>query len=143
LNSGDSRKPAIAIESNGTLHIVWYDDTPGNGEIYSRGSTDGGTNWTTSKRLTWTSSSSFRPAAARDSNNFLYAVWYEDMPGNSEIFYKVSNDGGLNWSLGQRLTWTSGDSFNPAIAIDSDDTCHIVWFDDSPGNYEVYYIKGK
>ena len=64
-NSGDSRLPAIAVDSSGNLHVVWQDDTPGNSEIYYKKSTDGGATWTTSQRLTWNSGASQRSGHRR------------------------------------------------------------------------------
>ena len=46
-----------------------------------------------------------------------------------------------DWNPTKRLTWTSGASMNPAMAIDSSDTSHIVWDDNTPGNNEIYYKK--
>ncbi len=138
-NSGGSWGPAIAVDSNNHLHVVWEDDTPGNYEIYYSKSTDGGSSWTT-KRLTWTSGGSWGPAIAVDSNNHLHVVWYDETPGNREIYYKKSTDGGSSWTT-KRLTWTSGDSLSPAIAVDSNNHLHVVWADDTPGNYEIYYSK--
>ncbi len=57
--------------------------------------------------------------------------------------YKGSTDEGATWSAAQRLTWTSGWSYFPAIAIDSSNTIHVVWYDDSLGNYEIYYKNGQ
>ncbi|MBP1769041.1 MAG: hypothetical protein H6P98_3156, partial [Candidatus Aminicenantes bacterium] len=43
----------------------------------------------------------------------------------------------------QKLTGTSGWSDYPAVDVDSNLTVHVVWIDDTPGNYEIYYKKGN
>jgi hypothetical protein len=63
-----------------------------------------------------------------------------------EIYYKKSTDAGKTWPLTKRLTWSSGDSFQPQIAFDSNSNIHVTWFDNAsnPGSwddYEVYYKK--
>ena len=142
--SDGSWEPVIAVDSNAAIHVVWYDDTPGQNEIYYRNSMDGGETWSTVKRLTWTADNSEMPAIAIDSGDIIYVVWDDDTPGISEIYYKRSMDGGATWSVSQRLTWTSGWSGYPAMAIDSTDTVHVVWMDDTPDyNYEIYYKKGN
>jgi len=133
--------PSIAAYLSGSLHVVWYDSTPGNLEIYYKNSTDGGDAWSTSKRLTWTSGKSWMPAIAADSSGNLYVVWFDDTPGNYEIYYKKSTDGGATWSTGQRLTFTSGWSESPDIAVDPSGNLHLVWWDDVLGNNEIYYKK--
>ena len=137
--SGDSYEPAIAIDSSDTLHVVWDSDSSGNYEIYYKRSSDGGLNWSAAKGLTGTSGWSEYPAITIDSNNVIHVVWQDDTPGNLEIYYRRSSDGGLNWSTAQRLTWTSGSSEYPAIAISSIHTIQVVWKDRTPGNYEIYY----
>jgi hypothetical protein len=46
------------------------------------------------------------------------------------------------WISPKRLTWTSGNSYDPAIAKDSNNHIHVVWYDDTPGVNEIYYKKG-
>jgi len=183
-HSAESRSPAIAIDSSGTINIVWTDRRSGNGEIYHRASTDGGVTWTTPKRLTWTSGSSVVPSITIDADDMIHVVWADYTPGVTDIFYKRSTtpggtawnsakrlswtsdysevpaiaaisssgilvvwadytpdhvspdlyikrstDGGATWTTSKRMTWTSGYSFNPAMAIDSSDIIHLVWSD--------------
>jgi hypothetical protein len=47
------------------------------------------------------------------------------------------------WGAVKRLTWTSGRSQYPAVATDSGKTAHVVWQDQTPGNWEIYYRKGS
>ena len=139
--SGDTWYPAMTVTSSGDIHVVWDDDTPGNKEIYYKKSTDGGDTWTASKRITWTPGASMYSGIAVDSTGQLHVVWYENVSGNNEIYYSRSTDGGASWSPGQRLTWNSGSSTFPAISADTSGNVHMVWYDDTPGNVEVYYKK--
>jgi hypothetical protein len=141
-NSGWSSYPAVAADSSDHIHIVWQDDTPGKQEIYYEKSTDGGSSWAAAQRLTWNSGWSYFPAIALGSNAHIHVTWHDDTPGNSEIYYKSSLDGGTTWSDALRLTWTSGSSAFPALAVDSNNALHLVWSDGTPGNYEIYYRKG-
>jgi len=139
FTSGLSGSPAIAVDASLNLHVVWQDDTSGNYEIYHKKSTDGGATWTASKRLSWTSGGSEVPAIGIGSSGKLHVVWSDDTPGNEEIYYTQSKDKGANWAANQRLTWTSGGSKIPAIGVDSSGNPHVVWRDDTPGNFELYY----
>jgi len=140
--TGNSRHPAIAIDSSNTIHVVWHDNTPGNAEVYYKNSADGGATWSDARRLTWTTGSSAWPALARDASDSLHVVWADLTPGNDEIYYKRSEDGGATWSDARRLTWTTGSSAWPALALDASDIVHIAWNDSTPGNYEIYYKNG-
>jgi len=140
-NSGYSNNPAIAVDSSGHIHLVWQDYTPGNSEIYYKKSTDEGATWSSNRRLTWTTADSWAPDLAVDSSGNPHVVWQENLTENREIFYLRSTDGGDTWSASQRLTWNSGNSSIPNVAVDPSGNPHVSWHDKTPGNEEIYYKK--
>jgi predicted neuraminidase len=137
--AGGSSVPSIAADSSGHIHLVWSDFTGGQ-SIYYKKSTDAGATWTVGKRLTGSASGSNNPAVVVDSSDNLHVVCEDYSAGNGEIYYKKSTDGGATWSTSKRLTWTSGGSFHPALAVSSGNL-HLVWEDTTPGNSEIYYKK--
>ena len=92
-------------------------------------------NWAT-KRLTNNVGNSENPSIAVEAQN-VYAVWQDDTPGNSEIYFRMSIDGGYTWAASKRLTNNTGNSTNPAIAVNGMNI-YVVWKDDTPGNPEIY-----
>jgi len=138
-NAGISDTPAIAVDGL-NIYIVWHDTTPGNHEIYFKESGDGWATWSAGKRTTHNAGISDTPAIAVDGSN-IYIVWHDTTPGNDEIYFKESGDGGATWSAGKRLTTNIGVSRNPAIAVDAS-SIYVVWWDDTPGNAEIYFKKG-
>jgi len=141
--SNHSFWPVAAVDSSGNLHVIWGEKLSDGVELYHKKSTDSGATWTTNKRITWTSGRCYYPAITVDSSDHLYVVWYDDGPGNAEIFYKKTTDGGATWSASQRITWNSGHSYDPAIAVDLSSNIHVLWTDGTPGNDEIYYKKGN
>jgi hypothetical protein len=139
--SGSSTDMDILADSTGGLHLVWSDSTPGNLEIYYKRSTNGGANWSANQRLTWTSGTSRMPAIAADWSGGLHVAWYDDTPGNAEIYYRSSPDGGSNWTTTHRLSWTSGSSYWLAITVDFSGYIHVLWADPTPGNTELYHRR--
>src|SRR4030043_1661045 len=115
-NAGSSSYPAIAVDGS-NIYVVWEDNTPGNLEIYFKKSDEGGATWTTNKRLTNNAGYSYVPAIAVDGSN-ICVVWEDYTPGNYEIYFKKSDDGGATWATKKRLTNNAGDSQYPAIAAD-------------------------
>jgi len=97
--------------------------------------------WEEAKRLTWNPGSSSSPSVAADSNNHIHVACQDYTPGNWEIYYKRSSNGGTTWTT-KRLTWNTGGSEESAVTIDSNNHIHMVWIDSSSGNYEIYYKKG-
>jgi hypothetical protein len=78
-----------------------------------------------------------------DSSGNPCAVWEDDVSGKEEVYFRRSPDGGVTWASSQRLTWNSGYSLGPSIAIDSSGFPHVIWWDDTPGNFEIYYKRGN
>jgi hypothetical protein len=138
-NLGYSKSPYVVVDSSNTVHVVWYDDSSGNNEIYYKRSTDGGANWATTKRLTWNNGVSYTPCIAVAPNDSLHMVWRDSTPGNNEIFYKKSTDGGTTWFGLKRLTWSPKESSFPRISVGPDNNIQIVWSDSSSGNFEIMY----
>lgn len=64
-----------------------------------------------------------------------YVVSEGDSAGKGEIFLKCPFD----YCIPQRISYTTGHSTLPAIMIDTSRNMHIVWQDDTPGNWEIYY----
>ena len=138
-NSGSSYAPKIMSDPSGILHLCWYDDSSGVEEIYYKQSTDGGSNWSAVKRLTWVTGSSLLPDITVDPVGGVYVVWQDDTPGNYDIFYKYSSDGGPNWSAPKRVTWTSNFSMSPIVVVDSANYVHVFWSEEISSNYELCY----
>jgi hypothetical protein len=131
----------MAVDAANNPHVVWNAGPLGNEEVYYRKSPDGGTTWTPSQGLSLNSGGSYSPAITPGSSNNLHLVWFDYTPGNAEIFYKKSTTGGNAWTSNQRITWTSGNSMSPALAVGPGGTIHVVWSDITPGNEEIFYKK--
>jgi hypothetical protein len=97
--------------------------------------------WGPVKRLTWNPGESCFPAIAVDSTKTVHVVWEDSTPGNKDIFYANSTDGGTTWSALKRLTWTPEDSYVPAAALDSSGRLHVVWKDTVAGSDEIFHRK--
>lgn len=150
----NSDHPSIAVDWQNNIHVAWQDNTSGQYQIYYRKSTDGGDTWSGVKRLSWADGESMQPdlttRVAQMSNGSyvvnvvgLHITWATFMDTNFEIFVKSGYDWGGSWDFPntKRITWNSGWSWYPKIAIDSESRVNLVWQDNSPGNYEIYYAR--
>jgi len=138
-NLSQSLQPKIALDSNDHIHVVWRDILGLNGELYYKKSTDGGTSWSLLKRLTWNPGLINALSIAIDPADVIHVVWGDNSPGNYEIYYKQSTDGGLTWSPPARLSFTAGTSDAPHLATDLGTNIFLVWADDSFGMDELLF----
>jgi len=132
-NGGDSIDPAITVYRN-KLHIVWADESSGNGEILYRRSLNGGETFGI-KNLSNTPSSSYNPTIAvfRDR---LYIAWSDNSAGPFEIVLIKSKNGGTTFDTIDTLSNNPGDSRLPKLAV-SENNIYVVW--DAPGG--IFFIR--
>jgi len=135
----------IIVDQGDGIHIVWigYKIPGSNYDIYHKHSTDGGVTWSLPKQITWNSGNSIAPALATTSDNDIHIVWQDDTPGNYEIFFKESLNGGTTWSKSFQVTSNEGHSQRPSFGSDSYKNLHVVWqnYVLYQSNTEIYYRK--
>lgn len=97
--------------------------------------------WGNDIRLTFDSAQSLFLSIVNDQQANVHIVWQDARYGNDEILYtKLDNNGNIV-IYDTRLTFNSGYSWKPAIAIDKLNYLHVVWEDWRTGNAEIYYTK--
>ena len=138
-----SSNPIIVVDSSDHIHLVWIDSNPGHWEIYYKNSSDGGNTWTPANRLTWGQYNCMDPAIAVDSGTSLHICWQKPGLTNYEIYYKKSTNSGTTWSSPKRLSWNSGISENPTIAVDHSGSIHVAWDDSTLGAREIFYKRSS
>lgn len=133
-----STNPTVAL-SGFFVHVLWQDGRDGNGEIYYKRSTDGGTTWGADTRMTNAFSYSGNSSIAV-SGSLINIVWQDSRDGNHEIYSKRSTDDGTTWGADTRLTNNAANSLCPSAAV-SGLLIAIVWQDSRDGNNEIYYKR--
>lgn len=106
-NQKYSFNPIIRTDNDDNIHLVYSYNDYVCSEIYYKKSTDAGSTWSNPTRLTWLSGDSVVTSFTVDSNSNLYIFWIDDTPGETEVYYKKSTDGGDTWTGATRLTWTN------------------------------------
>ena len=138
-DSESSAYPAINIDSSDNIHIIWQNHKANTYRIHYKRSTDGGSTFSAVTRLTLPSWDCWYPDVATDSNGYVHIVYANHETTNNEVYYKKSTDGGETWSAPTRITYNSGYSSRPEIAVDTSDNLHLVWEDSTFGNAEIFY----
>ena len=139
-NSGNSVYPKIALYGN-TSYVVWEDNSTGNFDILLKKSTDGGNTFSDKPiNLSKNKGNSSDPEVFSDERNDIFVVWDDDSPGNADIFFTKSTDGGETFSKPVNLSNNIRGSFDPALTI-SKNHIFVAWDDDSPGNADILFTK--
>jgi hypothetical protein len=82
-----------------------------------------------------------------DNSSNPYVVWFDHEPGNNDIYFKKWTSLANAWT---KMDGTAGvdnisdnsfDSINPGIKLNNSGSPYIVWLDQEPGNWDVYFKK--
>ena len=129
-------QPKLAIDRNGTPHLVFVNEFRGKYEVYYCQWT--GTTWSLPRNVSSTSGVSAIPDIAIDSRNTLHVVWTDNSPGYNVIYHGFWT--GTFW-INRPIPHARGSV--PAIAIGDDDLLHVVWQDRNTifDPYEIYHVQ--
>jgi hypothetical protein len=138
-NAGRSDKPQISASGN-NVYVVWEDDTPfpGPGEVFFRASTDLGANFAATENLSNNVGDSSVPDISASGTN-VYVVWQDFAPGNNDLFFTRSADGGATFDSAQNISDNSGTSRTPLLTA-SVKGLYVVWTDNTAAvNSEIFF----
>ena len=106
-NVGISQDPSIAV-SGSIVHVVWRDNTPGNGEILYARSVDNGETFGTPINLSNSTNSSRLPSVVAIGET-VYVVWIEDTPDFYQVSYVKSTNNGDTFTSQVNVSGESDD----------------------------------
>jgi uncharacterized repeat protein (TIGR01451 family) len=128
LNAGESRDPQLAVQSDGTVHVIWRDRT-GTGTLnvfYAQRTTS----WSTPEQISSSTSDVNSPQLAVGSGGAVRAVWSE-----GEVYY-ARRDG--SWSTPVAVSASSGTASAPRLAM-AGTAVHVLWVQAPAGVNGIYY----
>ena len=147
--NGTAHFPQLEATGN-NAYVVWQDETPERGGIRFRASNDNGNNFSITRVLSQKNDVNANSPQIAVSENTVYIVWEDNSRsgnGNSsknfDLLFRVSTNGGSNFTNTKVLTKNPGDSFDPQTAI-SGENMYAVWEDNTAGegtslNWEVRF----
>lgn len=121
------------------LHFTWSDLAESNWQVYYRSSLPDGSFPSEIINLSNSPVAAFHPCLESRGDSLVIA-WEDFRDGNPEIFAAMSTDDGVHWENATRITFTPGNSINPALEF-YENFISILWQDDSDGNWEIYYVE--
>lgn len=135
---------AIAADSAGRLHVVWYERRDGKECAFYRRSTDEGRTWEDAVCLSEASEpmpqDPLLPVVAASGDD-VYVAWHEKGQDGMNIRFRRSGDGGKNWQPVVSPAQRRGASAHAAIAA-TGRVVHVVFGDHRDGDQtEIYYTR--
>jgi hypothetical protein len=78
------------------------------------------------------------PATVWDSAGNIWAAWHAGPVGSRDIYVGKLAAGADNFGSSVRLTESTADQCNPAVAVGSDDKLYVIWQDNRTGTWDIY-----
>ena len=136
--------PCVAFDRDGATHLVWHGRTMNSGyyQVFYRMRNEDG--WSGIESISGTRPYQQQyPSIACDDLGRCHAVWCSQAGGTDLQLAYGQRDTDDVWSSPTILTGLdSGNVSHPSVACDADSGIHIVWYDASSGNPDVYYLHG-
>jgi len=138
---GYSGQRKITEDKNGNFYIAYRKKYNGYYQIFvAKLSKTQNNEWIisgTNKPIAFIKSNQRVPSIAIDSKNIIHIVWYgsnfQDEPGNRQIKYSKSINGGKSWIEWKNIAYVDG-YFNekywqehPSIFVGDNDELYVVW----------------
>jgi hypothetical protein len=126
-DTGTDGDPSVTEGADGTLWVTWESDRSGNSDVWYKTSSDGGATWSAAIQLTTDPGRDSDSAVIQLADGSIMVLWASYRSGNSDIWYKISSDGGGTWCTAIPLTSDPDWESEPAITQLADGTLLIVW----------------
>ncbi len=135
--AGASGGPKITVAGDGTLHVVWFDNTPGYNIIYHAYKSNGYWNNAPLPQGQGTA-----PDIAADTSGKIHVVWQNKGVGTSYYEIYHSQWGGHGWSLPENISDTPGAHSLASRIANGGDTIHILWEERLSQGSQIYHSSG-
>jgi flagellar hook assembly protein FlgD len=146
-NQGISIGPDLAVDSAGTLYMVWQDTTPGNYEAMFTHSIDHGASFGAQVNIAPSQLGSLITHVAADSKGNIFVVWDDNRFGTFDPIVAVGRDGlpAIYDAKAQPNPFTpNGDGVDDTITFSASFTEELRWELDilNSSNQVVRYFRG-
>lgn len=122
----ESKRPQIQVSEN-EVFIAYQDKTYGKDEVFFVRSIEEGKKFLNPVNISNNNGSSPFPRILVDDSK-VFVTWYDYSPGQSDVFFSKSDDGGKTFENKLNLSDNISASFNPWIAK-SKNNLYVVWND--------------
>ncbi len=147
INACPMTGSSVALDGEGTLHIVWRDSRPSSGGkdyVYYTTLARGASACAPDRKISRTTSKSNYPAIAVGPNGGVICAFQDNRNDAADIFFVASTDGGATFSRDAKLTHETGTARQelPAVTFGPGGIPFVVWQDARLGQPHIMLGRG-
>ena len=140
-HSGISGLPQISADAD-NVYLLWEDNSLGNFDVFFTKSTDTGNTFGALKNISDDKGESGTPRMIIVGKNIDIA-WMDNAPGNYDIMFSKSTDGGSTFSKPLDISKSTSDAGYPELAV-FENNVYVTWTNTmSVNNYDVLFSKSS
>jgi hypothetical protein len=141
-SKGEAFGPALVVNKAGKtkVYVTYHDSAPGNTQAFLIRSKKG-IKFKAPKNITPHNGGAFTPRIALDSAEILNVVWGDTLNGAQRVVFTRSLDLGASFTEPVDISLSTGNAFEPEIAVDPDDGINVVWEDNQEGAKAVMFTR--
>jgi hypothetical protein len=129
----DVWRPAVAVDRDGAVQVVWSENRDGNWDLYQRTYLPAKRSFSEPKRLTRGAGTDTDAALATAPDGKVWMAWQSFEGGQADILMAPVDEP----SRPARISDGPADEWSPALAIDRSGRIHVVYDTYQAGNYDV------
>ncbi|MGI0087557.1 MAG: PEFG-CTERM sorting domain-containing protein [Nitrosotalea sp.] len=138
---GNSGIPKISAAGS-HVYLMWEDNGVKNFDVFLGSSNDSGSTFSIPINISNNTGDSGAPQMLVDGND-IYAVWMDDTPGNFDILFSKSTDGGTTFAKPVNVSGNLQDSGYPQFVVMGNNV-YVTWTNAiTDKNYDVLFAKSN
>lgn len=138
---GEAFGPSLAVTKQGTTraYVTYHDNSSG---VYQADLIRSKKKTKFKKPISIThGGGAFSPRVALDSNEAINVTWGDTTGGGRRVLFARSVDQGDTFSEPINISRSSGEAFEPEIAVDPNGAINIAWEDTAPGENSIMFSR--
>ena len=139
---GEAFGPSAAIMKTGKtrVYVTYHDNQDGPTQAYFI-PTKKGTKFKRARNITPHNGGAFSPRIAVDSTEGINIVWGDIPASQKQVVFVRSTDLGGTFSEPTNVSRSSGDAFEPELAVGRDDSINVAWEDNTSGVSVIMFAR--
>jgi hypothetical protein len=140
-NNPGYTNPALALGSDGTVHMVWAGGGSSPYDIYYAYKPAGGA-WSGPVNLSNSSYNCVYPSIDLDSTGRIWVAYQSSNSNTNNEIYVVNKPAGGSWTTPFKLSPSTNSDLSVSLVVDLNDVVHVVWRNNNAApNWEIFYTR--
>jgi hypothetical protein len=135
---GYSGFPALAVDAQDRLHLVWYGFDGTNYQVFYTWRQAGGA-WADAVQAAHGAKDANNPAIALGPDGQVHVAYFTYVRGETDVWYMVGGPGG--WSVPQRVNGEGESAVRPSLVVRPDGTACVAWVGQSNSTTYVDFAQ--